>query len=128
MSTRGRSVAASEARWIWLAALLKSIRNRPIAWLLMIWLVGWALCAWHALHLASWETVWDTLYRAASLARAGHEGQASLSWLRELGRWGQIALYTSTGILALYVGPACWVWRRYTSDWMWTLREERVQG
>lgn len=131
MSTTSKSTASPEATWMWFDVLLRSMRCRPIAWLLGIWLAGWALIAWHALHPSSWEIAWGALHNAANAAsppRTGREGQDGLTWLHELGRWGQIVLYASTGALSLYVGYALWVWRRYTRDWIWEAREERLQG
>src|ERR1700730_11200109 len=108
MSTKNKSLEGTEAWWLLLTAILKSMRSRPRVWLLAIWLAGWALFAWHVLHPTSWEAVWGALHNAVSPARTGSDGQGWLSWLYELGRWGQIALYTSTALLALYVSYALW--------------------
>jgi hypothetical protein len=138
MSTRNRyrsgerSWERPEAWWLLLTAILKSMRNRPRAWLLAAWLCGWALFAWHALHSTSWDAVWSTLHNAVSPAGHGDEsqgqGQGGIDWLYELGRWGQLALYTSTALLAMYTSYALWVWRAYTHGGMWDAREERLQG
>src|SRR5438128_9728466 len=112
MSTTSKSTASPEATWMWLDVLLRSMRSRPIAWLLGIWLAGWALFAWHALHPSSWGAAWGALHNAANAVsppRTGLEGQGGHTWLHELGRWGQVALYASTGALSLYVSYALWV-------------------
>jgi hypothetical protein len=49
MGTRNKSTETTEAWWVLLTAILKSMRNRPVAWLVAIWLSGWALFAWHAI-------------------------------------------------------------------------------
>ncbi len=128
MRTRNRSSVGTEVWWVWLTAILKSMRSRPGGWLMSIWLAGWALFAWHAMYPTSWEAVWGALHNAVSPARTGSDGQGRLSWLYDLGRWGQIALYISTSLLALYVSYALWVWRRYARDWMHRAREERLRG
>ena len=99
-----------------------------MAWLLTIWLVGWVLLAWRAIHPYSWEAVWGTLHNVVLSTRNGRQDQGGLDWLQNMARWGQIALYTSTGVLALYAGYAAWVWRKYVHDWLPTVREERLQG
>ncbi len=131
MSTRNRSAETTKAWWLLLTALLRSMRSRPLPWLLAIWLCGWALFTWHAVHPSSWGAVWSALHNtinAVSPARNGGKGQGVIDWLYELGRWGQLALYTSTSLLALYVSNALWVWRAYAHDWIWDVREERLRG
>ncbi len=122
--TRRRQVVATEAWWMWLGKILRSMRSRPLAWLVAIWLTGWAFFAWHMVHPSSWETLWGILQKGITPQPAI---QGQIGWLDELGRWGQIALYASTGALALYAGYTLWVWRKYVRDWMPAVREERLR-
>jgi hypothetical protein len=132
MNTSKRPTDTTEAWWTVLTAILKSMKNRPIAWLLGEWLSGWALFAWHAIHPASWDTVWAIVNSALARAQDGGvqppDPQAGVTWLQEVARWGQIALFFSTGLLALYAGYALWVWWRYTNTWMPEVRVERLRG
>lgn len=130
MSNRGISVSTTttDATWVALGRLLKSIRSRPVVWLLAIWLAGWGLYAWHIVHPISWDTLWATLQSAAGAMRNDRVHKTGFAWLHELGRWGQVGLYTSTAMLALYSGFALWVWRRYMSSLLPAVREERLRG
>ena len=130
MSAKNRSGETTEAWWALLTAILKSMRNRPVAWLVGVWLSGWVLFAWHTIHLASWNAVWGTVNNVLARAHSGQpaNGQASSPWLHEVARWGQIALYMSTGILVLYATYAMWVWWRYMCVGMPKVREERLRG
>jgi hypothetical protein len=126
-----RSATTTDAAWVALDRMLRSIRRRPLAWLLAIWLAGWAVYAWHIVHPSSWETLWATLQSAAGAAgimRSGRDQQTAFAWLHELGKWGQVGLYASTAMLALYSGFALWVWRRYTGALVPAVREERFRG
>ena len=132
MSTRNRSDNTSDAWWAMLTAILKSMRDRPVAWLVGMWLCGWALVAWRVLHSASWDGVWGTVN---SVLVQGQNGgvqplspQEGVTWLHEVATWGQTALYISTGLLALYTCYALWVWWRYMHAWMPEVREERLRG
>jgi hypothetical protein len=133
MSNRSITVNASanatavDATWAVLGSLLKSIRRRPLAWLLAIWLAGWGLYTWHIVHPTSWDTLWATLQSAAEAMRNERHSPTDLAWLHELGRWGQVGLYTSTAILAFYSGFAIWVWRLYTSSLLPAVREDRFR-
>ncbi len=132
MSTRNKSDGTSEMWWALLTAILKSMLNRPLAWLVGVWLCGWALFAWHALHSASWDGVWGMVN--GSLARAQNSSiqppnpRGSVTWLEEVAKWGQTALLISTGLLALYICYALWVWWRYAHAWLPRVRKERLQG
>lgn len=117
-----------------LERVLRSMWSAPAAWLLGLWLVGWALFGWQAMHPASWETTWDAIYRALAPGQEGRTGGARQAdhwapvWLDGVGRWGIVALFVSTAALALYVSYALWVWHRYTRNWAWIGRAERLKG
>jgi hypothetical protein len=131
MSTRNKSDGTTEMWWALLTAILKSMRNRPLAWLVGVWLCCWALFAWHTVHPASWDGVWGTVNSV--LARAQNGGvqplhpQGSLTWLEEVAKWGQTALFISTGLLALYTCYALWAWWRCMHAWLPRVRKERLR-
>jgi hypothetical protein len=131
MSARNRSGNTTEAWWALLTAILKSMRDRPFAWLAGVWLCGWALIAWHAIHPASWEGVWSTVNSVVTRAQNGDvqptNPQGSITWLQEVAKWGQSVLFISTGLLALYTCYALWVWWRYMHVWMPQVHEERLR-
>ncbi len=64
--TRNQANAAGVDWPLLLDRVFRSMRTRPIAWLLGIWLAGWALFGWQALHPASWEAVWGAVHKALS--------------------------------------------------------------
>ncbi len=127
-STR-RSTTETEAWQAVLVTLIRSMRERPLAWLLAIWLIGWGLVAWHAINPPSWDAVWAALNNVLSPSQFRHPGEGPVvgTWLHEIARWGQVALYASTAILALYVSYALWVWHKYKHTLMPEVREERLQ-
>lgn len=133
MSTKNnRSDSTTEAWWAVLTAIVKSMRERPLAWLAGLWVCGWALFGWHAIHPASWDTVWGAvnsfLWRAQNSGEQVYNSQGTVPWLQEVARWGQAVLYSSTGLLALYAGYASWVWWRYVYAWVPEVRRERLRG
>ena len=126
--TRRRQVAPTEMGWMWLNGLVRSLRKRPGRG---HWRYGSrvGLCSPGMLCiLPSWDAVWSTIHNVVSRVGGGRENQAYPAWLHNMARWGQIAIYTSTGVLALYAGYALWVWRKYVRDWLPAVREERLQG
>ncbi len=131
MSNTTRSATtttATETAWLALSRLLKSIHSRPVVWLLSIWLAGWALFAWHIVHPSSWEAVWDTLHHAVRPSLAGSNAQSVYSWLRRIVEWGEVGMYASTTLLALYMGCALSVWWRYRYRWLPAVREARLRS
>jgi hypothetical protein len=132
MSTRNRSDGTPEVWWALLTAILKSMRNRPLAWLTGFWLCGWALVVWQAVHPASWDLVWGLVNSILRQTERGG-GQpfspgASVAWLQEVARWGQTVLFVSTGLLALYASYGLLLWWRYMHAWLPKVREERLRG
>ena len=127
-----RSDSTTEAWWAVLTAILKSMRDRPLAWLAGLWVCGWALFGWHAIHAASWDTVWGAvnsfLWRTQNSGKQVYDPQGTVPWLQEVARWGQAVLYSSTGLLALYAAYAIGVWWRYMYAWVPEVHRERLRG
>jgi hypothetical protein len=107
MSARNKSDETMEAWWALLTGIVKSMRNRPMAWLAGVWLSGWVLFAWHAIHAASWDTVWGMVNNVLARAQSGNSGeeQAGVTWLHETAKWGLVALYASTLVQLGGSGP-----------------------
>lgn len=127
-----QSDSTTEAWWAVLTAILKSVRDRPLAWLAGLWICGWVLFGWHAIHPASWDSAWGAvnsfLWRAQNSGEQVYDPQGTVPWLQEVARWGQAVLYASTGLLALYVAYAIGVWWRYVYAWVPEVRRERLRG
>lgn len=130
MRTKHKQSGTTSTSSAMLTGILHSMQNRPMAWLMSVWAVGWAIFAWHFIHPASWDAAWGALNRAVSPARHinGASEPAAVRWLREIGKWGQVSLYSSSTVLALYVCYALWVWRQYKHVWMPRVRMERLHG
>lgn len=133
MSAKNRTTQTTEVWWAVLAAIGKSIQNRPLAWAIAVWAAGWALVLWHVIHPVSWDSTFEAVNKIVSPARSAYVSNdripgTSVTWLYEIGKWGQIALYVSSTMLALYICYALWVWWQYKKVWMPGVRLERLRG
>src|SRR6476660_294160 len=94
-SVSANPATATDAAWLVLSRLLKSIRSRPVAWLLSIWIAGWGLFVWHIVHPSSWQSIWDTLHHIVAPQGTGRDVHTIFTWLDQVGSWGQVSLQTS---------------------------------